>query len=260
MSQWTRDHQTESISVSGFLYQQNIPQGYLQTSTDKYESDPRWLYLAVYVALSVTAVLIGTAKYAWAYKASVRASQVLFDNVMSRVLRAPLRWLDTVPIGRILNRFTADFSVLDSRLVNDVAEFLFTLLELCGISIAGFLVSPVMIVFAGVSVGVAVMIGTRYLSGAREVKRLESIAKSPILELFDCVRAGLGTIRAYDEVERYVNRYDLFQSGPYSCKACLACHNTGPFINCLLTKRLECIKPSTAILPLSCTSGCSING
>ncbi|KAI4117408.1 MAG: hypothetical protein LQ345_002349 [Seirophora villosa] len=206
VSQWTRDHQTESISVSGFLYQQNIPQGYLQTSTDKYESDPRWLYLAVYVALSVTAVLIGTAKYAWAYKASVRASQVLFDNVMSRVLRAPLRWLDTVPIGRILNRFTADFSVLDSRLVNDVAEFLFTLLELCGISIAGFLVSPVMIVFAGVSVGVAVMIGTRYLSGAREVKRLESIAKSPILELFDCVRAGLGTIRAYDEVERYVNR------------------------------------------------------
>ncbi|KAL8957976.1 MAG: hypothetical protein Q9193_004876, partial [Seirophora villosa] len=141
-----------------------------------------------------------------AYKASVRASHVLFDNVISRVLRAPLRWLDTVPVGRILNRFTADFSVLDSRLVNDIAEFLFTLLELYGISIAGFLVSPVIIIFAGVSVGVAVIIRTRYLNGAREVKRLESIAKSPILELFDCVRAGLGTIRAYDEVERYINR------------------------------------------------------
>lgn len=157
----------------------------------------------------MSAVIIGTVSYAWAYAASIRASQVMFNNVLSRVLRAPLRWLDTVPVGRIFNRFTADFSVLDSRLVNDIADFLFTLLELLGIWIAGFLVSPIMIIFAGLSVSVVVMIGRRYLRGAREVKRLESIARSPILDLFDCVRAGIATIVAYDQAERYIERYTL---------------------------------------------------
>lgn len=194
------------------MYQQTYRQRYVQGSTGRQGSDTVWQYLAVYVVLSVSAVVIGTAKYAWAYATSIRASRVMFDGVLSGVFRAPLPWLDTVPVGRILNRFTADFSVLDSRLVNEIAEFLFPLLELFGISIAGFLVSPIMIVFAGLSTGVAVMIGRRYLSGAREVKRLESIARSPILvELFDCVRAGIATITAYDQAERYINRYDLFR-------------------------------------------------
>ena len=31
-------------------------------------------------------------------------------------MRTPLRWLDTVPVGRILNRLTSDFEVIDQRL------------------------------------------------------------------------------------------------------------------------------------------------
>ena len=32
------------------------------------------------------------------------------------VLRTPLRWIDTVPTGRILNRFTQDTMVMDRQL------------------------------------------------------------------------------------------------------------------------------------------------
>ncbi|KAL8650433.1 MAG: hypothetical protein Q9226_005147 [Calogaya cf. arnoldii] len=208
VSRWTRAYQTESASsIPHLVYQKTYWQGYVKDAIGHtHGATSVWPYLAGYVALSVLAVAVGTVKYAWAYAASIRASRVMFDNVLSRVLRAPLRWLDTVPVGRILNRFTADFSIVDSRLINDIAESLFTLLELIGISVAGFLVSPFMIVFAGLSMGVAAMIGRRYLSGAREVKRLESIARSPVLELFDCVRSGIATIMAYDKLERYIDR------------------------------------------------------
>ena len=47
------------------------------------------------------------------YYASLQASRSLFLNMLKRLVRAPSRFLDVTPIGRILNRFTAGL-VLDS--------------------------------------------------------------------------------------------------------------------------------------------------
>ena len=165
-----------------------------------------WHYLIIHVGLSISAIVIGTGKYALAYTASVRASRIMFDSVSYTILRAPLRWLDTVPVGRILNRFTADFNVLDSRVANDLALFLSMLLDLIAISIASFIVSPLMIIFAAASMIVALLVAMKYMDGAREVKRLESNANSPIIELFVSTLAGVSTIRAFDKVEEYIDR------------------------------------------------------
>src|SRR5947207_14924436 len=80
-----------------------------------------WYYLNIYLATSIVLCLLGVARYRWIYIGSIRASRVLFDNLTFAVLRAPLRWLDTVPLGRILNRFTSDFNIIDSLMVTDFA-------------------------------------------------------------------------------------------------------------------------------------------
>ena len=80
-------------------------------------------------------------------------------------------------------------------------------LELLGIMIAGFIVSPFMIIFAVGLISFVVYIAYRYLYGAREVKRLESNAKSPVFEQFGSALAGVGTIRAFDKAEEYIARY-----------------------------------------------------
>jgi ABC-type multidrug transport system fused ATPase/permease subunit len=41
------------------------------------------------------------------YYASLQASRSLFLKMLMRLVRAPSRFLDVTPIGRILNRFTA---------------------------------------------------------------------------------------------------------------------------------------------------------
>jgi len=45
--------------------------------------------------------------------------------------------MDTVPLGRILNRFTADFNIVDARLSTDIAFGLNNLFRLIGVVVAG---------------------------------------------------------------------------------------------------------------------------
>lgn len=95
-------------------------------------------YVGIYVLISCCISFCGTLRYFWVYCGSIRASRKLFDDLTYSVLRAPLRWLDTVPTGRVLNRFTSDFSTLDLEQANAFSFMLFNLLMVVGIVIAGY--------------------------------------------------------------------------------------------------------------------------
>jgi ABC-type multidrug transport system fused ATPase/permease subunit len=140
------------------------------------------------------------------YVGSIHASKVLFDRLTYVVLRAPLRWLDTVPVGRILNRFTSDFHMIDSHIASDLGFMLYNVLEVAGVVIAGLFVSPLMIIFAIILLVICMNYALYYLAGAREVKRLESNAKSPVFEAFGSALTGVGTIRSFDKADTFIQR------------------------------------------------------
>ena len=208
VSLWTRSYETESALL--FTQQSHLQLFRLQNRVETIyvQSNPHlWYYLGIYIGLSFAIVIIGTLRYFTTFTASIRASRIMFDKLSYTVLRTPLRWLDTVPVGRVLNRFTADFNILDSRISGNLGFAFYQFLELIGISIAGFLVSPYMILFAAFLMCIALYVALRFLYGAREVKRLESNAKSPVFEQFGSALAGVGTIRAFDKSEEYIERY-----------------------------------------------------
>lgn len=203
---WTRSYKTESHS----FFVQLLPYNYspvrgsdynIQTSNDNLS-----FYLGIYIGLSIVICIFGTLRYFFVYMGSLRASKKLFEDLTYAVLRAPLRWLDTTPVGRTLNRFTADFAAIDSRLGNDIGFLLYHILELVGIIIAGLFVSPIMLLFSLILLLLCGWVTGWYLSGAREVKRLQSNAKSPIFEQFGSALAGIGTIRAFDKTDVYIER------------------------------------------------------
>ena len=206
---WTRSYKTESQ----IFFSQTLPYHFSRGEASAYDTqtsqDRLSFYLGIYVGLSVIICIFGALRYFFVFMGSLRASKKLFENLTFAVLRAPLRWLDTTPVGRTLNRFTADFAAIDSRLGNDIGFFLYHLLELVGIVIAGLFVSPIMLLFALLLLLLCGWVTGWYLSGAREVKRLESNAKSPIFEQFGSALAGIGTIRAFDRTDVYIQRmYD----------------------------------------------------
>lgn len=211
VSHWTRQYNSEENGTFTLLrtqirsHNQAIRQRFDALRVNDKHDDTLY-YIGVYIGISLGAWLIGSVRYFTVYFASIRGSHVLFENLTNTILRAPLRFLDTTPIGRISNRFTSDFNMVDSRLGNDLSFLLHCTISGLSVIIAGAFVSPYMLIFALALILFSSWFARRFLDGAREVKRLESNAKSPIFEQFGSVLTGIATIRAFDRADAYLER------------------------------------------------------
>ncbi|KAI1031429.1 hypothetical protein LB504_000454 [Fusarium proliferatum] len=211
---WTGDVD-ESISV-GSIQQQYGHASVFSLQHFPYSSAPEFrasgthydlkYYLWIYIAISSATAIVGTFRFFWAYFLAIKASRSLFEKMLFTVLHTPLRWLDTVPVGRILNRFSSDFNIIDNRITMDWTQFISNLLSLIGVCVAAFFASGIVIPLAIVLLGLGILLGNRYLYGARPLKRLESNCKSPVFELFNAALAGVSTIRGYKKTQVYIDR------------------------------------------------------
>lgn len=80
---------------------------------------PEWsteLCLYVYGAALGLLFIIALARSMLFYKLSMISSQKLHDTMFNSVLKAPMRFFDTNPSGRILNRFSKDMGAVDEVL------------------------------------------------------------------------------------------------------------------------------------------------
>ncbi|KAF9644674.1 pleiotropic drug resistance ABC transporter [Thelephora ganbajun] len=167
------------------------------------------------VICSTSAVLL-FAYTALGYYASLQASRSLFLKMLGRLVRAPSRFLDVTPIGRILNRFTADINAVDGALQNSARGAISGMLNFL---ISSFVIIWVVPNFAPVAVVLAwfyIRIALPYIRASRDLRRLESISLSPAFAGFDELLNGLPHIRAFAMEERYQETFyekvDKFQS------------------------------------------------
>jgi len=109
-------------------------------------------------------------------------------------------------VGRVLNRFTADFSIIDSQLANTLSFGAGSFIQMLGVIVAGLFVSPYIVLLSFVLLLFCTHFAFRYLGAARPVKRLESNAKSPVFEQFGSALAGVATIRGFDKSQVYIER------------------------------------------------------
>lgn len=163
-------------------------------------------YFAIYVVFAICEWLVGTAVNVVIFLPALRASERLFQQCLRGVLGAPLQWLDTVPIGQILNRFSADLNIVDSRLCLSLMQLLAAGLECGSVVVAGVIVNPLSIIPIVPLASACVYFSSVYLVAAREMKRMESIARSPIYEKFNSSLTGLWTIRAYGKSNIYIEQ------------------------------------------------------
>ncbi|XP_047509487.1 multidrug resistance-associated protein 1 isoform X2 [Pieris napi] len=165
----------------------------------------RDLFLGVYGGLGIGQVITVSVSSLALYLGALVAARTLHSKLLSGVLRAPsIGFFDCTPTGRILNRFSKDVEVLDNVLPMTLRGW-----TACFFSVLGTLfvisVSTPVFVFVILPIGVLYYIIQRfYVATSRQLKRLESVSRSPIYSHFSESITGATTIRAYGVTERFV--------------------------------------------------------
>ena len=72
-------------------------------------------YLGVYVAITGVFLVGVAARFGIGYLGSLRASSRLYDKLLKRILGAKMRFFDSTPSGRIINRLSKDMSSIDTE-------------------------------------------------------------------------------------------------------------------------------------------------
>lgn len=162
-------------------------------------------YIGIYAGLGAVQALLMFLFMVALTLVGTAASKAMLRDAITRVLRAPMSFFDTTPLGRITNRFSRDVDVMDNTLSDAMRMYFFsvtTILSVFGLIIAFFhyfaiALVPLFILFLFAT--------SFYRSSAREVKRFESIFRSSVFAKFGEGLSGVATIRAYGLKDRFVN-------------------------------------------------------
>ena len=140
--------------------------------------------MGIYAALGVAQALFAGAMGLATVLLGVTASKALHYNAIAGVLRAPMEFFDTTPLGRIMNRFSKDIDSIDNTLNDSVRMALSTFANVLG---AIILIAVVQQWFLLVVFFVIILYGCAalfYRASAREVKRIDNILRSSLYGFF----------------------------------------------------------------------------
>lgn len=163
-------------------------------------------YIGAYAGLGLSQALLMFAFSTILSTSGTNASRVMLQKAMTRVLRAPMSFFDTTPLGRITNRFSKDVDSMDNSLTDAMRMYFLTLAMITSVFaliIAYFhyfavALGPLFILFLFAS--------SYYRASAREIKRHEAVLRSTVFARFSESISGVASIRAYGLQKYFVSR------------------------------------------------------
>lgn len=160
--------------------------------------------LGVYVGIVVAAFLLVTIRCVYYMLVCMKCSENLHFRYLRKVLGAPVTtFFDVTPVGRILNRFSRDLDQVDNPMPYFSLWMVMYVFQMASAFIVCAAADPwVLILYLPVGYGLIFTIRV-YQASAREVKRLDSVTRSPFLNLVSETISGIETIRSYRMTEYF---------------------------------------------------------
>ncbi|KAJ5241273.1 uncharacterized protein N7469_002864 [Penicillium citrinum] len=161
-------------------------------------------YLGVYALLGFLYISISLSREAVLFWGSLHASWKIHDRLLKTVMHAKFRFFDSTPLGQLMNRFSKDVESVDQEVAPVAIGMLHSLASVIMIVILISAITPGFLI-AGVFITlVYTALGAIYLNSSRDLKRLESVQRSPLYQQFGETLNGIVTIRAYGDGPRFI--------------------------------------------------------
>uniref|UniRef100_A0A8D0D9D9 ABC-type glutathione-S-conjugate transporter n=1 Tax=Sander lucioperca TaxID=283035 RepID=A0A8D0D9D9_SANLU len=165
--------------------------------------------VGVYAALGIAqGILVMMSSFTLAM-GNIGAARKLHHDLLTNKFHTPQSFFDTTPIGRIINRFSKDIYVIDEALPATVLMFLATFFVSLSTMIVIIASTPIFAVVIAPLAFIYVFVQRFYVATSRQLKRLESVSRSPIYSHFSETVTGCSVIRAYGRHSSFVLMSDM---------------------------------------------------
>ncbi|XP_050504939.1 ATP-binding cassette sub-family C member 4-like [Diabrotica virgifera virgifera] len=180
--------------------------------------------LTTYNCLYIYGVLLGAlfvlamTRAFFFYKLAMCSSKKLHASMFDNIITARMRFFDTNPGGRILNRFSKDMGCVDELLPLAILDSSQIILFMFGSLLLIIIVNPDFLILIGALSIVFGFMRQIYLKSSKNIKRLEGIMRSPVFTHLRATIEGLTTIRAFGAQSTLMDEFDHhqdYQSGAW---------------------------------------------
>lgn len=155
-------------------------------------------YLSIYMVIAVLSTVANAiALYLVTAKFGINASIVIHNEMTRSLLRSPMSFFETTSLGRILNRFTSDIAnTIDIEALWTIFNFLFFFFKLIFILVVLVFSTPSVAVILAPLTFIYIYYVRYYIESCRQLKRIESTSRSPVLSHFEDSMKGHDVISA----------------------------------------------------------------
>ena len=173
--------------------------------TDGYSAQAH--YVKVYLAILFVSIFATFLRSEWAVTGGGRAARVVFDRMLASVLRAPMSYFETVPMGRILNRFTYDVDVIDVTLTQAMSTFMISI----SWYVAGVVVQCSILPWNALAIFPVSLIYwvlmLHYRKSGPDLQRIDALSRSPLQSMVTECLEGSTTIRVFRQGRNFVHDF-----------------------------------------------------
>ncbi|XP_063555578.1 multidrug resistance-associated protein 1 isoform X3 [Gorilla gorilla gorilla] len=165
--------------------------------------------LSVYGALGISQ---GIAVFGYSMAVSIGgilASRCLHVDLLHSILRSPMSFFERTPSGNLVNRFSKELDTVDSMIPEVIKMFMGSLFNVIGACIVILLATPIAAIIIPPLGLIYFFVQRFYVASSRQLKRLESVSRSPVYSHFSETLLGVSVIRAFEEQERFIHQSDL---------------------------------------------------
>ncbi|KAL3283449.1 hypothetical protein HHI36_006594 [Cryptolaemus montrouzieri] len=190
-----QDRFTDSVVVDGKEYV------LLTTEVSMY------IYI-VFVILMIIFSLICALMF---FYSCMSTSKSLHNKMFHCLLETPMRFFDTNPAGRVLNRFSKDMGTIDELLPRSLMDAAQKLSVMGGILVMVSISNPYLLIAIPILGPIFIIVTKWFVATARNIKLVEGVSKSPVFSYVSSSIDGLTTIRATKIENLLMKQFDDHQ-------------------------------------------------